>query len=96
MDSDLETLPRDALIAEVRKLRAAIRKHRDSSGHALCWHHPAMWGLLPEQSDPVPVVPSWPQFMRGCIQYRASLDTQLPDAPRSDAAYRDDARENER
>ena len=96
MDSDLETLPRDALIAEVRKLRAAIRKHRDSSGHALCWHHPAMWGLLPEQSDPVPVVPSWPQFMRGCIQYRASLDTQVPDAPRSDAPYRDDARKNER
>jgi hypothetical protein len=82
MDTDLDLMSRDQLIAEARKLRAGIRKHRDSSGHELCWHHPQLWGLLPEKSDPSPTVPEWPQFMRGCIRYRESLDAQLPNAPR--------------
>lgn len=82
MDEDLESLSKDALIAEVRRLRAGIRQHRDSRGHDLCWHHPALWSLLPEQTDPVPEVPDWPQFLRGCIGYRQSLDEQLPQAPR--------------
>ena len=64
--------------------RAGIRAHRDSTGHELCWHHPALWSLLPEQTDPLPVVPAWPQFMRGCIRYRQSLDEQ---APRSGKPY---------
>ena len=88
MDEDLADLSREALIDEVRKLRAAIRAHRDSSGHALCWHHPDMWALLPEKTDPQPTVPEWPQFMRGCIRYRQSLDDQLPDAPRSDVEFK--------
>ena len=83
MDEDLATLERDALIAEVKRLRAGIRDHRDSSGHELCWHHPKLWGLLPESTDPLPVVPAWPQFLRGCIMYRETLDRELPDAPRS-------------
>jgi hypothetical protein len=88
MDEDLADLSREALIDEVRKLRAAIRAHRDSTGHALCWHHPDMWALLPEKTNPHPTVPEWPQFMRGCIRYRQSLDDQLPDAPRSDAEFK--------
>jgi len=83
MDTDLDTLSREQLIAEVRKLRAGIRAHRDSTGHDLCWHHPALWGLLPEKTDPLPHVPEWPQFMAGCIKYRKSLDEQLPGAPRT-------------
>jgi len=82
MDEDLQRLSREALIAEVTRLRTGIRAHRDSSGHQLCWHHPQLWGLLPERSDPLPVVPEWPQFMRGCLAYRTSLDVQLPDARR--------------
>ena len=83
MDEDLDALTREALAAEVRKLRAAIRQHRDSSGHALCWHHPDLWALLPDKADPSVVVPAWPQFMRGCVRYRQSLDEQAPDAPRA-------------
>lgn len=88
MDADLNTLSRDELISEVMKLRQGIRAHRDSSEHALCWHHPELWGLLPEKSDPIPIVPDWPQFMRGCIRYRASLDEQAPNAPRTSNSYR--------
>ena len=87
MDEDLDTLSRDELISEVRRLRAGIREHRDSTGHDLCWHHPALWGLLPEKSDPQPEVPEWPQFLRGCIRYRQSLDRQLPDAPRTNRPF---------
>jgi hypothetical protein len=82
MDEDLELMTKEQLVEEARKLRSGIREHRDSSGHELCWHHPALWGLLPERIDPKIDVPEWPQFMRGCIQYRQSLDDQRPDAPR--------------
>ena len=87
MDEDLERLGREALIAEVKRLRQGIREHRDSSGHDLCWHHPQLWGLLPERVDPEIAVPPWPRFLRGCVKYRESLDTQLPDAPRTDVPY---------
>jgi hypothetical protein len=87
MDEDLEPLDRNALVAEVKRLRAGIREHRDSSGHALCWHHPRLWGLLPEDTDPVPSVPAWPQFLRGCLKYRESLDRELPNAPRTDDEF---------
>lgn len=83
MDSDLDKLSRDELIVELVKLRNAVRAHRNSTGHALCWHHPALWDLLPEQARITPVVPEWPEFLRGCIRYRQSLDEQLPRAPRS-------------
>ena len=52
VDEDLERLSREALIAEVKRLRQGIREHRDSSGHDLCWHHPQLWGLLPERDRP--------------------------------------------
>ena len=83
MDDDLRDLDRSALIDEVKRLRAGIRDHRDSSGQELCWHHPRLWGLLPEKSAPQPAVPAWPQFMRGCVRYRESLDRELAHAPRS-------------
>jgi hypothetical protein len=89
MDEDLETMSANDLIAEVKKLRAGIRKHRDSTGHELCWHHPDLWALLPDRTDPVPTVPAWPVFLRGCLRYRESLDTQLPNAPRSHIPYQD-------
>ncbi len=87
MDADLKEMSREQLINEVMKLRRGIRGHRDSTGHALCWHHPDLWALLPERTDPVPNVPEWPQFLRGCIKYRQSLDEQAPDAPRTQEEY---------
>lgn len=87
MDSDLKAMSREQLVAEVRRLRDGIRKHRDSTGHDLCWHHPDLWSLLPEKTDPQPVVPAWPQFMQGCIRYRQSLDKQAPTAPRTTKRY---------
>jgi len=89
VDADLETMSQEQLVAEIRKLRDGIRAHRDSSGHDLCWHHPALWGLLPEKTDPIPLVPEWPQFIQGCVRYRQSLDVQAPNAPHTSEPYRD-------
>ena len=82
MDEDLKNLSHEQLLLEVMNLRNAIRAHRDSRGHELCWHHPGLWSLLPEKTVPSVEVPEWPQFMRGCVRYRQSLDEQLPDAKR--------------
>jgi hypothetical protein len=71
MDEDLESMNHAQLVAEVKRLRTGIRAHRDASAHELCWHHPQLWGLLP------------PQFLRGCIRYRQSLDRELAAAPRT-------------
>lgn len=87
MDNDLDGLSREQLIAEVKRLREGIRRHRDATTHELCWHHPDLWNLLPERPEPGIAVPEWPQFMRGCIRYRQSLDAQAPGAPRTDAEY---------
>jgi hypothetical protein len=87
MDTDLNEMSREELVGEVKKLRQGIREHRDSTAHDLCWHHPALWGLLPEQTDPIPMVPDWPEFLQGCIRYRESLDEQAPDAPRTRDQY---------
>lgn len=84
MDEDLTPMDRGALIAEVTRLRAGIRKHRDSSGHDLCWHHPELWGLLPEQVTPEIAVPPWDKFMRGCVAYRRALELELPNAPKDE------------
>jgi hypothetical protein len=90
MDADLDALSRDQLIVELKRLRRAIREHRDSTGHDLCWYHPALWELLPEKIVPAVAVPGWPQFMRGCIRYRQSLDEQAPSAPRISAEFKQD------
>ena len=78
MNEDLQQLNKAQLIEEVKKLRAGIREHRDSTGQDLCWHHPKLWGLLPEKIDPKISVPEWPEFMKGCIRYRSSLDQKNP------------------
>jgi hypothetical protein len=89
LDKDLLKMTRPQLVAEARKLRKGIRAHRDSNLHDLCWHHPRLWGLLPEKTDPLPEVPAWPRFLEGCIRYRQSLDAQLPDAPRSSVSFQE-------
>ena len=76
MDEELPQMSKEQLIEEVKKLRAGIRKHRDSTGQELCWHHPELWSLLPEKTDPEILVPEWPEFIKGCIRYRQSLESK--------------------
>lgn len=87
MDEDLDGLSREDLILEVRRLREGVRAHRDASGQDLCWHHPALWALLPEPLAPDIAVPSWPRFMEGCVRYRQSLDRQAAGFARTDTPF---------
>ena len=87
MDDDLDVMSREELVSEVKRLRAGIRAHRDSTEHDLCWHHPELWGLLPERIVPEIAVPPWPKFLRGCLRYRESLDRELPNARVADVEY---------
>ena len=87
LDDDLQRMNREELIAEIRRLRQGVREHRDASGHDLCWHHPQLWGLLPERIDPAVAVPSWPTFLRGCLKYREALERELANTPVLDKEY---------
>ncbi len=88
MDEKLQLMSKDQLIEEVKKLRAGIREHRDSTGHDLCWHHPKLWSLLPEKTEPKISVPEWSEFMKGCIQYRQSLEEQNLEAIRTSEEFK--------
>lgn len=74
IDGDLESMTAKQLKEEVKKLRSAIRTHRDSSGHDLCWYHPELWGVLPEKIEPKPEVPETKEFLHHCRLYRESLN----------------------
>lgn len=87
MDNDLKQMNREELIEEVKNLRNGIRRHRDCTGHNLCWYHPGLWSLLPDKTDPLPSVPDWPKFMEGCVRYRQSLDRQAPNAPQTNKSF---------
>ncbi len=86
-DADLDAMDHARLLAHARAMRQAIRAHRDASGHDLCWHHPDLWNLLPDPPKGGQAVPDWPQFMAGCIRYRAALDRELEGAPRVKGEY---------
>ncbi|MEJ7736681.1 MAG: hypothetical protein WKF97_04570 [Chitinophagaceae bacterium] len=73
-DADLASMSHAELIEQIIKLRAGIREHRDSTGHELCWHHPKLWNLLPEKTEPQISVPDWPEFITRCAAYRKSLE----------------------
>jgi hypothetical protein len=93
---DLARLSKGELVQEVIRLRNGIRKHRDSSRHELCWYHPQLWGLLPEKTDPDPVVPTWPRFLEGCLQFRKSLDEQAKSARRTAEPYKGEKAKREK
>jgi hypothetical protein len=87
LDADLDAMSHADLLSAARAMREAIRAHRDKIGHGLCWHHPNLWGLLPDSPNGGMIVPEWPQFLRGCVRYRESLDEQLAGAPRIDKEF---------
>jgi hypothetical protein len=86
-DDDLESMSHADLLLAARAMRHAIRAHRDTTEHDLCWHHPDLWALLPDPPQVKPIVPERPQFMRGCVRYRQSPDQQLGGALRTSREF---------
>jgi hypothetical protein len=58
----------------------ALRRH-DRSGRI------GTRALLPDRPEGGQVVPDWPTFLAGCLRYRAALDRELAEAPRSDEEF---------
>jgi hypothetical protein len=81
LDDDLQSMSNAELVTEIQRLRKGIRTHRDARGHDLCWFHPELWNLLPEQGSSPLEVPAWPEFMEGCVKYRQSLEDIAFDGP---------------
>jgi hypothetical protein len=76
MDEDLDAMTREQLKESLKGIRGAVRAHRDSKGHNLCWFWPEMWKWLPEHVIPSPEVPDACEFMEQCAAFRRSLNKQ--------------------
>jgi hypothetical protein len=73
LDKDIYPMTMLELRKEIKKLRAAIRTHRDAKGQNLCWYVPELWGTLPEKVEPEPEPPPVDEFIAACRLYRNSL-----------------------
>ena len=82
VDSDIEGLMRWELKNEIRRLRAAIRKHRDQHLDDRCWMDDMdLYEVLPEgSSDPslidLRVLPR-DEMMKNCEHYVSCRTTEL-------------------
>jgi hypothetical protein len=65
--------------AELERLRAAVRKHRDARGHDRCWENDLeLYAALPEGPPPSPLWPQLPprcEFLARCEEYYESQTT---------------------
>jgi len=64
-----------ALKKRVRVLEKAIKKHREQTGHNMCWENDEeLWAILGDgvRLDHTP--PPWGEFMTRCAAYRQSKD----------------------
>jgi len=64
---------------ENRRLRAAIEKHREQSGHALCWLNDVeLWSVLGPAQYPHASLPVREEFLKQCARYHESRLTGTP------------------
>jgi hypothetical protein len=69
-DEDIELKTVHELRGEVRKLRHAIRHHRDMKGNDRCWMDDLeLYGHLPEGHDADLSLPTKEDFLRRCAAY---------------------------
>lgn len=61
--------------SKVKFLEDAIRKHRDATGHDMCWENDEeLWSVLKDGVKLDHTPPTWCEFMKNCAAYRASKD----------------------
>lgn len=69
-DFDIKSMSLKELRHEVMKLRHAIRKHRDASENARCWHNDlTLYATLPEHDPPGCMDGSEEELLRNCKRY---------------------------
>ena len=70
-------------LERIAELEAAIRAHRDRTGHRLCWRDDqTLWAVLRE-GLPDPELPPHREFVLGCLRYAERLygagEAKIPD-----------------
>ena len=58
-----------------RVLEDSIKKHREQTGHNMCWENDQeLWSVLNDgvKTDHTP--PKWDEFMIKCVEYRKSRE----------------------
>lgn len=82
MDRDINTMSQMQLQNEVRRLRDAIRLHRDEKGHGRCWlDDQRLYSILPENKNADFLLPPKDEFLQNCEVYwktRQNLSEQQP------------------
>ena len=84
IDFDVEMMDRVQLKAEIRRLRAGIREHRDCKGHDRCWRDDVeiLYAMLPETTDADLRLPPLEEFIPECIKFWQCRRTGIiPNAP---------------
>lgn len=72
----------EALKQRVRELEDAIRKHREQTGHNMCWENDEeLWAVLKDGVKIDHTAPPWQEFMTKCAAYRASKDEREERSP---------------
>jgi 8-oxo-dGTP diphosphatase len=67
--------PFEQLKRRVEELEAAIRKHREATGHNMCWENDEeLWAVLADGVVLDHTAPEHCEFFRKCIEYRESKD----------------------
>jgi hypothetical protein len=61
--------------SRIKELEDAIRKHRETTGHNMCWENDEeLWTVLKDGIKLDHTPPNWCEFMQNCAAYRASKD----------------------
>jgi len=65
------------MIEEIKHLESAIKKHRDQTGHNMCWENDQeLWAVLNDDVEIDHTPPAWDEFMLKCVEYRKSKDSK--------------------
>lgn len=70
LDTDVPAMTPAQLRQEVKRLRHAVRKHRDASENARCWHNDlVLYGTLPEEIKPGRMLGDEKKLLQNCQRY---------------------------
>lgn len=77
-DEQLQGLPVEDLVAEILRLRDAIRLHRGEKGNDRCWlDDQRLYGVLPDVESADFRLPCRGEFLKNCERYWSQRQDEL-------------------
>lgn len=63
------------MMNRIKELEAAIKKHREQTGHEMCWENDEeLWAVLGDDVKVDHTPPEWCEFIQKCAEYRKSRE----------------------